>query len=150
MIYCNSTRKITQYLNIILVKIECQKEEIDLLSVFERKSRAITSLEEKEDGIYLRSDYATLRISLVEANVFRVSFSEDGLFGDETELGFLPLKHEKNWFVERNNGNIVFSTKDGKLEIKESNGTLRLYDVKETLLLSERDYESREKNLMLY
>lgn len=126
------------------MKIDLPKEESDMLSVIERKSRAITSFEEKEDGLYLTSDYATLRISLVGANVFRVSFSETGFAGDSTELGFLPLNHKNDWKIEKNNGTIMISTKDGKLEVNESNGTLKLYDTKDTLLLSEREYESRE------
>lgn len=95
------------------------------------------------DGLYLQSQYGTLRISPVSGNIIRITFAK----GTKLTDGIHPLivvdKVEKNWKY-RDSGKIIeLTTGEVYVRVEKLNGAISFLNSKGTVLLEERKQESR-------
>lgn len=115
-----------------------------MLEVVCEKSRRITQISKKVDGLYLYSDYGTLRISPVECNIIRVSYSRKSEFEANEEIGILGQESFINWSYLETKDCIKVITQSVRVEVNRNFGSLSYFDKNGELLLKERDKDSRE------
>lgn len=96
------------------------------------------------DGLYLQSQYGTMRISPVGSAILRITFSR----GQKLTDGVHPLitvnRTDKNWKFRDNGKMIELMTAELTLQIDRITGSGRYLDRTGNLLLSERKQESRQ------
>ncbi len=95
------------------------------------------------DGLYLQSQYGTLRISPVSGNIIRMTFAK----GTKLTDGIHPLisadRVEKSWKY-RDAGKIIeFTTGEVNIRVDKLSGAVSYLDTKGIVLLNERKQESR-------
>lgn len=115
-----------------------------MLEVICEKSRRITQIMKKVDGLYLFSDYGTLRICPVEHNIIRVSYSRKSEFEANEEIGILEQESFINWSYLETKDSIKIITESVRVEVNRNFGSLSYFDKNGELLLKERDKDSRE------
>lgn len=98
----------------------------------------------KADGLYLQSQYGTLRISPVGSGIIRITFAR----GTALKEGVHPLiaarKTEGNWKYRDNGKTVELSTGEVIVQVEKTFGGVRFLDNKGGLILSERKQESRQ------
>lgn len=98
----------------------------------------------KADGLYLQSQYGTLRISPVGSGIIRITFAR----GTALKEGVHPLiavrKAEGNWKYRDNGKTVELSTGEVIVQVEKTFGGVRFLDNKGGLILSERKQESRQ------
>lgn len=115
-----------------------------MLDVKERKSRVIKTVSQKEDGYYFVSDYGTLRIAVMKSNIVRISFTPESTFEENDGIGIIPHKTLSKVECIQNDEIFELATSQAKITVNAITGQIKLYDSSNTLLLKEREYESRE------
>lgn len=95
------------------------------------------------DGLYLQSQYGTMRISPVNGNIIRITFSKGTKLIEGTHPLISVNKVEKNWKYRDNGKAIELTTGEVSVRVDKTYGSIAFLDSKGTLLLEERKQESR-------
>lgn len=96
------------------------------------------------DGLYLQSQYGTLRISPVTSGILRMTFARGTAVKGDTHPLIAWQKTDRSWKY-RDNGRVVeLTTGEVTLQAEKATGAVRYLDTKGKLLLSERKAEGRQ------
>lgn len=96
------------------------------------------------DGLYLQSQYGTLRISPVGSGILRITFARGTAVKSDTHPQITWRKIDRSWRY-RDNGRVVeLTTGEITVQVEKAAGAVRYLDGKGKLLLSERKTESRQ------
>ena len=102
-------------------------------------------ISKEADGLYLQSQYGTLRVSPVGSGIVRLTFAKSGKrILDGTHPFIAVNRVEKNWKYKDNGKWIEFLTEELTLRIDKASGSIQYYSGNGKLLLSERKQESRQ------
>lgn len=107
-------------------------------------SLSVKWVSKQADGLYLQSQYGTLRISPVAGGILRMTFAK----GTAVKGGIHPLiawsKTDRNWKY-RDNGRVVeLTTGEVIVQVDKAAGAVSYLDAKGKLLLRERRTEGRQ------
>ena len=95
------------------------------------------------DGLYLQSQYGTLRISPVSGNIIRMTFAKGTKLTDGIHPLISACRVEKSWKY-RDAGKIIeFTTGEVNIRVDKLSGAVSYLDTKGIVLLNERKQESR-------
>lgn len=95
------------------------------------------------DGLYLQSQYGTLRISPVSSNIIRMTFAKGTKLTDGIHPLISACRVEKSWKY-RDAGKIIeFTTGEVNIRVDKLSGAVSYLDTKGIVLLNERKQESR-------
>lgn len=98
----------------------------------------------KGDGLYLQSQYGTLRISPVGSGMIRVTFARGTTLQEGTHPLIAVGNTEGNWKYRDNGKNVELSTGEVTVQVEKAFGGIRFLDNRGGLMLSERRQESRQ------
>lgn len=102
-------------------------------------------ISKEADGLYLQSQYGTLRICPVGSGIVRLTFAKGGKRITDGAHPFIAVDRvEKNWKYKDNGKWIEVSTEELTLRIDKLSGSIQYYSGDGKLLLSERKQESRQ------
>jgi len=96
------------------------------------------------DGLYLQSQYGTLRVSPVGSGIIRMTFARGTVVKDGIHPLIAARKVERNWKYRDNGRLIELSTGEVTVQIEKASGAVRYLDAKGSCLLSERRQEGRQ------
>jgi len=115
-----------------------------MLQAQKRKSRKITKVERINDSLILHSEYGILRLSPKNDSIIRISTKPDcNELSSQTGIGINYDDTYQDWsFIETDNS-ITLKTKELNLFINRKTATIQYFNNKNTLLLKERERESR-------
>lgn len=95
------------------------------------------------DGLYLQSQYGTLRIIPVSGNIIRMTFAKGTKLTDGIHPLISACRVEKSWKY-RDAGKIIeFTTGEVNIRVDKLSGAVSYLDTKGIVLLNERKQESR-------
>lgn len=95
------------------------------------------------DGLYLQSQYGTLRISPISGNIIRMTFAKGTKLTDGIHPLISACRVEKSWKY-RDAGKIIeFTTGEVNIRVDKLSGAVSYLDTKGIVLLNERKQESR-------
>ncbi|HEY8421993.1 MAG TPA: glycoside hydrolase family 31 protein [Thermoclostridium sp.] len=114
-----------------------------MLEVSTRESCAISEIERKSDGLYLKSEYGLLRLSPVSDSIIRISFTRRDAFEENYGIGILPHANHAKWDYSEHEGSVYLETACLKLDVNRKSGSIKYYGKDGKLLLAEREQESR-------
>ena len=114
-----------------------------MLQVQKRKSRSIVRVERNDDSLFMYSEYGILKVSPQNEWIMRITFTCVEYFSKDTGMGITYDQPYADWSYYEANGFVFLQTSGVTLEISKAQGSIRYFDQKDTLLLSERSYESR-------
>ncbi len=114
-----------------------------MLQVFTGKSRVIENIERKGRALYLESEAGTIRIWPQDEGIVRISYVEDGEFGDKQGREFADLSGSCNWSHEREGEEIRLLTEKLTVTVNLKTGSIRFWEKEGRLLLAERGRESK-------
>lgn len=96
------------------------------------------------DGLYLQSQYGTLRVSPVGSGIVRITFAKGSRLIDGVHPLIAVNRVEKNWKY-RDNGRLTeVSTGELLVQIDRLSGSIQILTPEKKLLLAERKQESRQ------
>lgn len=105
---------------------------------------AIRWMSKQPDGLYLQSQYGTLRVSPVSGSIIRMTFAKGSKITDGVHPLIAADRVEKGWKY-RDSGKLVeLTTGEVIVRIEKSNGAVTYLDAKGTVLLAERSQECRQ------
>lgn len=96
------------------------------------------------DGLYLQSQYGTLRISLVGSGILRMTFARGTVVKGDTHPLIAWQKNDRSWKYRDNGRTVELTTGEIILQAEKATGAVRYLDAKGNLLLSERKTEGRQ------
>ena len=114
-----------------------------MLQVFTGKSRVIENIERKGRALYLESEAGTIRIWPQDEGIVRISYVEEGEFGDKQGREFADLSGSCNWSHEREGEEIRLLTEKLTVTVNLKTGSIRFWEKEGRLLLAERGRESK-------
>lgn len=117
--------------------------EITMLQAELRKRRNITKAYRQENALYLESDAGLTRIIPQESGILRVSFTKGNTFSKAQGEEFADLSASCQWTWEENDAEIRLVTKSLQTVISKISGSIRFLRSDGSLLLAEREYESK-------
>lgn len=96
------------------------------------------------DGLYLQSQYGTLRISPVGSGILRMTFAKGTAVKGDTHSLIAWRKTDRNWKY-RDTGRVVeLTTGEVIVQVEKATGAVKYLDAKGKLLLNERRTEGRQ------
>lgn len=95
------------------------------------------------DGLYLQSQYGTMRISPVSSSIIRMTFAKGAKITDGTHALISIDKVEKGWKYRDTGKAIELNTGEVTVRVEKISGAVSYLDSKGTVLLTERKQESR-------
>lgn len=95
------------------------------------------------DGLYLQSQYGTMRISPVSSSIIRMTFAKGAKITDGTHALISIDKVEKGWKYRDTGKAIELTTGEVTVRVEKISGAVSYLDSKGTVLLTERKQESR-------
>lgn len=96
------------------------------------------------DGLYLQSQYGTLRISPVGSGILRMTFARGTAVKGNTHPLIAWQKNDRSWKYRDNGRTVELTTGEIILQAEKATGAVRYLDAKGNLLLSERKTEGRQ------
>ncbi|MCM1056450.1 MAG: AAA family ATPase [Firmicutes bacterium] len=109
-----------------------------------RINLAVKWVSKQADGLYLQSQYGTLRVSPVGSGIIRMTFAR-GASLQEAVHPLIAVKKADGRWKYRDNGRLVeLSTGEVTVQIEKASGGVQYLDAKGNLLLSERRQEGRQ------
>lgn len=96
------------------------------------------------DGLYLQSQYGTLRISPVGSGILRMTFARGTVVKGDTHPLIAWQKNDRSWKYRDNGRTVELTTGEIILQAEKATGAVRYLDAKGNLLLSERKTEGRQ------
>lgn len=107
-------------------------------------SLSVKWVSKQADGLYLQSQYGTLRISPVGSGIIRMTFAK----GTTIKAGTHPLiafnKVDRSWKYRDTGRLIELTTGEVTVQVEKAVGAVRYLDARGTSLLSERRQEGRQ------
>lgn len=102
----------------------------------------------QDDGLYLQSQYGTLRISPVGSGIVRITFAKGGRIKEGIHPLIAADRVEKN-FSYRDTGRLIeLYTEELLLQADKSSGAIRYFNRERKLLLAERGQECRQIEIL--
>lgn len=95
------------------------------------------------DGLYLQSQYGTLRISPVSGNILRMTFSRGSKITDGVHPLIAVDRTEKNWRYRDSGRALEVSTGEVTVRVEKATGAVSYLDGRGNLLLTEKKTEGR-------
>lgn len=114
-----------------------------MLTANSPQSRAITGVERKDDRLYLYSQAGTHRLEPKNQRTVRVTYTEADAFSDWERPGIVPMEAYAGWNYTEDEGEISLQTDFLKIVIDKKTASYRYYDGTGTLLLQEREKDSK-------
>lgn len=114
-----------------------------MLEVKKRPARAVVHAEKKQDGMYFYTEAALIKVSPQEETILRVMETARGEFTEETGVGILDRPEFTDWDVEETEDAYLVKTGEVTAEVKKATASIRYFDNSGTLLLAEKERESR-------
>lgn len=96
------------------------------------------------DGLYLQSQYGTLRISPVGSGILRMTFARGTTVKNDTHPLIAWHKIDSGWKYRDNGRTVELTTGEITVQVEKADGAVRYLDGKGKLLLSERKTEGRQ------
>ena len=96
------------------------------------------------DGLYLQSQYGTLRISPMSGNILRMTFSRGSKITDGIHPLITVSRTEKNWRYRDSTKVLELSTGEVTVLVEKATGAISFLDGKGNLLLAEKKTGSRQ------
>lgn len=96
------------------------------------------------DGLYLQSQYGTLRISPVGSGILRMTFARGTAVKGNTHPLIAWQKNDRSWKYRDNGRTVELTTGEIILQAEKATGAVRYLDAKGNLLLSERKTEGKQ------
>lgn len=96
------------------------------------------------DGLYLQSQYGTLRISPVGSGILRMTFARGTVVKGDTHPLIAWQKNDRSWKYRDNGRTVELTTGEIILQAEKATGAVRYLDAKGNLLLSERKTEGKQ------
>jgi len=115
-----------------------------MLEVYCEKSREITTVLKRKDGLYLLSEFGTLRLKPITDQIIRLSYTRADSFEENNEIGIREQPLYAEWNYEETERQVVLTTQKIRLNVNRNTGSIQYYDSNGILLLKEREYGSRE------
>jgi len=115
----------------------------EMLCANSPKSRAITGAERRENKLYLYSQAGIHRLEPKNGRTVRVTYTEAASFSDWEKPGIVPSKAFEKWTYREDGGEISLQTDFLKIVIDRETASYRYYDEEGSLLLQEREKESK-------
>ncbi len=107
-----------------------------------RINLAIRWVSKQADGLYLQSQYGTLRISPISGNIIRITFTKGARLTDNVHPLIAVNSVSKNWKSRDSVKFIALSTGELTVKVEKSTGAITYLDAKGNTLLAERRQES--------
>ncbi len=108
-----------------------------------RKTRDITKAYRQENALYLEAEAGLTRIIPQESGILRVSFTKGATFSPAQGEEFADLSASCQWTWEENDAEIRLITESLRAVISRGSGSIRFLRPDGSLLLAEREYESK-------
>lgn len=96
------------------------------------------------DGLYLQSQYGTLRISPVGSGILRMTFARGTIVKSDTHPLIAWHKIDSGWKYRDNGRTIELTTGEITVQVEKAAGAVRYLNGKGKVLLSERKTEGRQ------
>lgn len=107
-------------------------------------SLAVKWVSKQSDGLYLQSQYGTLRVSPVGSGIIRMTFARGTTLKENIHPLIAVKKTDSRWKY-RDSGRLVeLSTGEVTVQIEKASGAVKYLDAKGISLLSERRQEGRQ------
>lgn len=107
-------------------------------------SLSVKWVSRQADGLYLQSQYGTLRISPVGSGILRMTFARGTAVKGDTHPLIAWQKNDRSWKYRDNGRTVELTTGEIILQAEKATGAVRYLDAKGNLLLSERKTEGRQ------
>ncbi len=114
-----------------------------MLTAIKAPSTKITKVEEKDDGLYLYSEYQTMRLSVKTDKIVRVMVTKDK-FDELNKPGVIYTANIKADYTENDN-EVILNTGKMTVSVNRITGLLSFYDGDGSLLFNERKAVTFEK-----
>lgn len=108
-----------------------------------RKKRNITKAYRQDNALYLEAEAGLTRIIPQESGILRVSFTKGATFSTVQGENFADLSASCQWTWEENDTEIRLITESLRAVISRVSGSIRFLRPDGSLLLAEREYESK-------
>ncbi len=108
-----------------------------------RKKRNITKAYRQDNALYLEAEAGLTRIIPQESGILRVSFTKVATFSTVQGENFADLSASCQWTWEENDTEIRLITESLRAVISRVSGSIRFLRPDGSLLLAEREYESK-------
>ncbi len=108
-----------------------------------RKKRNITKAYRQDNALYLEAEAGLTRIIPQESGILRVSFTKGATFSTVQGENFADLSASCQWTWEENDTEIRLITESLRTVISRVSGSIRFLRPDGSLLLAEREYESK-------
>ncbi|MCM1135809.1 MAG: AAA family ATPase [Clostridium sp.] len=96
------------------------------------------------DGLYFQSRYGTLRLSVIDSEIIRVTFARGPEVSGKVYPGIAALKGDNRWMYKEAGGMVELMTDELCIQINKGSGAIRYMTRDKKLLLAEREKESRQ------
>lgn len=106
-------------------------------------SLGIRWVSRQADGLYLQSQYGTLRISPVSGNILRMTFAKGSKITDGVHPLIAVSRTEKNWRYRDGARVLELSTGEVTVRVEKTTGAITYLDGRGNLLLAEKKTEGR-------
>lgn len=107
-------------------------------------SLSVKWVSRQADGLYLQSQYGTLRISPVGSGILRMTFARGTVVKGDTHPLIAWQKNDRSWKYRDNGRTVELTTGEIILQAEKATGAVRYLDAKGNLLLSERKTEGKQ------
>lgn len=107
-------------------------------------SLSVKWVSRQADGLYLQSQYGTLRISPVGSGILRMTFARGTAVKGDTHPLIAWQKNDRSWKYRDNGRTVELTTGEIILQAEKATGAVRYLDAKGNLLLSERKTEGKQ------
>ncbi len=108
-----------------------------------RKKRNITKAYRQETALYLEAEAGLTRIIPQESGIFRISFTKGDTFSTAQGENFADLSASCQWTWEESDTEIRLITESLQAVVDRASGSIRFLRADGSLLLAEREYESK-------
>lgn len=108
-----------------------------------RKKRTITKVYRQENILYLESEAGFTRIIPQDTGILRISYAKNNTFSETQGEEAADPDTSCQWTWQEDDSKIRFSTESIQAEIDRYTGSIRFLRSDGSLLLAERDYESK-------
>ena len=105
---------------------------------------SIRWVNKQSDGLYLQSRYGILRISPVNSNIIRVTFSRNANLLPGCHPLIAPQKSYRAWMYKDSSKTVELLTDALSVQIDKASGAIRYLSIDKKLFLAERTKECRQ------
>ena len=115
-----------------------------MLEVSPRKSCSITQVEKRDRAVLLHSARGTTRLEPITDSIVRVCYIEHGEFSEDRGIGIQFEGAHPQWRCEETPEEVVLYLSQCVVRVSKASASLSYWDANQSLLLSERDHESKQ------